>query len=75
MAIDDTDNIGEPIDTIYKIDRKKGKITIVKCEENPPDKCDEISEEECEEGSEKYDEAMKEIKNIEEAEEDISEHK
>jgi len=70
MAIDDCNNIGEPIDTIYKIDKKKGKITVIKCEEHPPNSCDEISSEECKKGTEEYEEAMKEIEDIKETAEE-----
>jgi len=62
--IEDNENIGEPIDTIYKINKKEKKITVIKCEEHPPHGCDEISREDYTEGTEECKEISKEIEDI-----------
>jgi len=62
--IEDNENIGEPIDTIYKIDKKTKKITVIKCEEHPPHGCDVISREDYKEGTEECEEISKEIEEI-----------
>ena len=71
MSIDDTENIGMPIEKVYKVDKKKGKITVIDCELHSSQECEEVSREECEEGSEEYDKAEKEVKQIEETAEEI----
>jgi len=71
MTVDDTENIGMPIEKIYKVDKKKGKIISIDCELHSSQECEEISREECEKGTEEYDKAEKEIEQVEEANEEI----
>ena len=66
MTIDDNENIGMPVEKVYKVDKKKGKITVIDCELHSSQDCEEVSREECEEGTEEYDKAEKEIEQVEE---------
>lgn len=72
MSIDDLDNISLPVQKKYKVEKKRGKISITECELHAPDDCKEFFKEECKKGTEEYDKALKEVEQIEETAEELS---
>jgi|WetSurMetagenome_2_1015567.scaffolds.fasta_scaffold1395578_2 hypothetical protein len=71
MGIDDCDNIGMPIEKVYKVNKKEGKITAIDCKTYSEKECDEIFREDLEKGTEEYKKAEKEIEQVEEAAEEL----